>query len=161
MTVKPNDIIESVRNGRTKKLAVLGVTGCVATGIELRDVRMEGSVRIICGSEMWAHPEKVEYCFMNNGAEIDFLRTMSDDEARALRDAVGAVIVISRAADADDADGADGAVGADGADGAYEQALALAEEQAKELIRAKAQADTYRDLYESLLAKVIERGAAL
>ena len=158
MTVKPNDIIMSVKNGRTKKLAVLGVTGCVATGIELRDVRMEGSVRIICGSEMWAHPEKVEYCFLNGGAEIDFLRTMSDDEARALRDAVGAVIGISRVAEADGADDEDGA---DGADGAYEQALALAEEQAKELIRAKAQADTYRDLYESLLAKVIERGAAL
>lgn len=163
MMVKANDIILITRNGKTRKLAVLAVTGAVATGCALYDSEMLGSVRIICGGEMFAHPEKVEFCFLNS-VDIDFMRTMSDEEASALRREVARVIGVSQETGTAELmlikgdELAEAETGTDSA--ALSEALDLADEQAKELIRVKAQADTYKELYETLLSQIIQRGAA-
>lgn len=66
MDIKAYDIIKTTRsNGRDKRFFILAITGIVATGLELRDSYMPGAISVICGAQVYAHPEKVEYIFLN------------------------------------------------------------------------------------------------
>lgn len=146
MDISANDIIKTTRsNGKDKVFLILGITGIVATGIELRESYMQGAVPVICGSQMYAHPEKVEYIFLNVGA-IEYLRTATDSEVTSVREAVGNVLGIKAEAPRESTTAHEVA----------SQAVEIAEEQATELIRANTRAEVYRSLYESLLARVMK-----
>lgn len=146
MDIKAYDIIKTTRsNGSDKRFLILAITGIVATGLELRESYMPGAVSVICGAKFFAHPEKLEYIFLNTG-ELEYIRTATDSEISAVRAAVADVLGIKDDAPEESTTAHEVAT----------QAVEIAEEQATELIRANTRAEVYRSLYESLLARVMK-----
>lgn len=146
MDISVNDVIKTTRgSGREKRFLILGITGIVATGVELRDSYMAGAVPVICGTQTYVHPEKVEYIFLNAG-ELEYIRTASDEEVDAVRAAVADVLGIRAKAPAEGVTAHEVA----------SRAVEIAEEQVEDLIRANTRAEVYRSLYESLLTRIMK-----
>lgn len=146
MDISVNDVIKTTRgSGREKRFLILGITGIVATGVELRDSYMTGAVPVICGTQTYVHPEKVEYIFLNTG-ELEYIRTASDEEVDAVRAAVADVLGIKAKAPAEGVTAHEVA----------SRAVEIAEEQVEDLIRANTRAEVYRSLYESLLTRIMK-----
>lgn len=146
MDISVNDVIKTTRgSGREKRFLILGITGIVATGVELRDSYMAGAVPVICGTQTYVHPEKVEYIFLNTG-ELEYIRTASDEEVDAVRAAVADVLGIKAKAPAEGVTAHEVA----------SRAVEIAEEQVEDLIRANTRAEVYRSLYESLLTRIMK-----
>lgn len=154
MDIKAGDVIKISRVGvyDDRAFAVLAVTGQIFTMIRLQDSAYPKSVPVLCGSQMYAQPEKLEW---TNGtrSDISYVRTMTEQEQTDVREAVLNLLdlylydrepVVTVRTD-----------GTGEAESINADALRLAEETAQELIREKARADTYKEMYEALLRQCV------
>ena len=147
MDIRAGDVITFTKpNGVTENVpfAVMGVYGTVATGVRLFDCPTNNSIEITCRERMFAQPEKLEWLNLTR-VDTGFVRVMTDDEYSNLREAVAGILGFDSPAPVVMETPAE----------ITNEAIRLAEENAQELIRERAKAEIYKDLYESLMKNLI------
>lgn len=152
MDVKAGEVITFTRANSAFEdvpFAILGVTGPVLTGVRLFDTPVGDAVEIICRGKMYAQPEKLEWvnCLR---ADICFVRTMKAEEYAAIREAVARSLSLDTPAQVEYVEPED-----EDADDIHVEAIRIAEETAHAVIRERARAEVYKEMYETLLQKVI------
>ena len=166
MQIKPGDVVRFTKQGATLTdipFAVLGVTGAVCTGVRLYDTRVPGSVPIVCGAQLYAQPDKLEW-FNSLRADVEYARTMSETEYSTLRAAVADTLGLSKPApvvvrmEETPPETVDDIVPEDDEDGAEvaeinAEAIKRAEELAQEVIKERTRADIFEGLYHDLLGQ--------
>ena len=168
MEIKPGDVLRVVKQGTTfpqeVPFAVLGGAGAVVTGLRLYDTDKGGSVPIVCGVQLYAHPYQLEW-FNSRKAEVSYVRTMTESEYSAMREAVADVLGLSKPApvvvrmEETPPETVDDIATEDDEDGGTEvaeinaEAIKRAEELAQECIKERTRADIFEGLYHDLLGK--------
>ena len=168
MQIIAGDVVRFVRQGTTfpqeVPLAVLGVVGAVITGLRLYDTDRGGSVPIVCGKQLYAYPYQIEW-FNILKADVDYVRTMTESEYSALREAVADVLGFDKPApvvvrmEETPPETVDDITTEDDEDGGTEvaeinaEAIKRAEELAQEVIKERTRADIFEGLYHDLLGK--------
>ena len=168
MEIKPGDVVRVVRQGTTfpqeVPFAVLAVSGTMVTGLRLYDTDKGGSVPIVCGVQLYAHPYQLEW-FNSRKAEVSYVRTMTESENSALREAVADVLGLSKPApvvvrmEETPPETVDDIAPEDDEDGGAEvaeinaEAIKRAEELAQIVIKERTRGDIFEDLYHHLLGK--------
>lgn len=168
MQIKPGDVVRFVRQGTTFQhevpFAVLAVSGTMVTGLRLYDTDWGGSVPIVCGGQLYAHPYQIEW-FNKLKADVDYVRTMTESEYSALREAVADVLGLDKPVpvvvrtEETHPETVDDIAPEDDEDSGTEvaeinaEAIKRAEELAQEVIKERTRADIFEGLYHDLLGK--------
>lgn len=171
MQIKPGDVVRFVKQGLTfpqeVPFAVLAVSGTMITGLRLYDTDRGGSVPIVCGGQLYAHPYQIEW-FNKLKADVDYVRTMTESEYSALRAAVADVLGLSKPApvvvrmEETPPETVDDIAPEDDEDGGTEvaeinaESIKRAEELAQEVIKERTRADIFEGLYHDLLGKSLK-----
>lgn len=138
------DIITATRQGSPveKKLLVLANDGYVLTGLVLLTREMANCVPVMCGTQMYANPYRLDHVSFNTN-DIQLVRVATVEEMTAAQEAVRTALGFDCREEQEDEE--------------EDSELAdLAEAQAKELIEATARADIYKELYENLLTRCLK-----
>ncbi len=161
MNIKPGDVIRITKPGTATvdaSFAVMGVNGNIYTGVRLYDTEVNGSVPVICGAQLYAQCEKLEW-FNAFKVDVSFARTMGEKEYNMMREAVSKALCLDEPVPVYEMVQTE----TEGpgnpeyhAESINAEALQIAEDMTKDLIRARAEADIYRGLYEDLLGKCLK-----
>lgn len=168
MQIKPGDVVRFVKQGLTfpqeVPFSVLAVSGTMVTGLRLYDTDRGGSVPIVCGGQLYAHPYQIEW-FNKLKADVDYVRTMTESEYSALREAVAVALGLDKPApvvvrtEETPPETVDDIAPEDDEDCGTEveeinaEAIKRAEELAQDVIKERTRADIFEGLYHDLLGK--------
>lgn len=152
MDWKPGDIVTASRGTAEKKFIVLANDGFVLTGSVLLTREYESCVPVVCGEQMYANPYRLEYLNPNN-YDLSLVRVATDAELDALRAAIANILQIPTLTEEEDDDD-DQEDESRGKITVSDEYFEMVQNQAKELIEARTEANVYRDLYERLLEKM-------
>lgn len=142
MKMKKGEIWEvQAGSGQFKNVVILNANNDLAQVIPINGHGNEYCIEINCQGISFADPRKIQHIFSDKF--VNYIRTLKDDEYNIIMDAVAEILGIKTS---------------------YEEAVeplhllpeTLENDNSEELIKAKAERDVFKNLYEKLLADVMK-----